>query len=126
ACLYESAKAGDGQLHSIEGDPVTIMAGLNCGTPCSITWPVIRDRAGFYISCMDEVSENAMRRLAGSSSEQERIISGESGAVTFGALMEICKDEQIRTLMGVDRDSVILLISTEGDTDPEGYRRIVG
>ncbi|MBR2540981.1 MAG: diaminopropionate ammonia-lyase [Mogibacterium sp.] len=126
ACLYESAKAGDGERHSIEGDPVTIMAGLNCGTPCSITWPVIRDRAGFYISCRDEVSENAMRRLAGSSSEQERIISGESGAVTFGALMDICKDDIIRTEMGIDADSVILLISTEGDTDPEGYNRIVG
>lgn len=126
ACLYESAKAGDGKTHSIPGDPVTIMAGLNCGTPCSITWPIIRDRAGFYCACADEVSENAMCFLAGPSDDKEKIISGESGAVTVGALMEIMKDDQMRTEMGIDGNSIILLINTEGDTDPEGYHRIVG
>ena len=64
ACLYESARAGDGSIRSISGDPVTIMAGLNCGTPCGITWPTIRDRASFYCACTDEVSKDAMRELA--------------------------------------------------------------
>ncbi len=102
ACHYESAKAGDGNIRSISGDPVTIMAGLNCGTPCSITWPTIRDRAGFYCACRDEVTENAMRALAGFPNE-ERVVSGESGAVTYGALAEIRKDVQMRTEMGLDK-----------------------
>ena len=124
ACLYESAKAGDGGIRSIEGDPVTIMAGLNCGTPCGIIWPTIRDRAGFYCKCSDEVTENAMQILA-RFPEEERVTSGESGAVTFGVTAEILRDARLREEMGIDRESVILLISTEGDTDPEGYRRVV-
>ena len=125
ACLYESAKAGDGQVRSILGDSVTIMAGLNCGTPCSITWPVIRDRAAFYCACTDAVSERAMRALAHPPEGSNAVVSGECGAVTFGAFLEIAKDEEARRALGIDEDSVILLFSTEGNTDPEGYARIV-
>ncbi|MBQ6366254.1 MAG: diaminopropionate ammonia-lyase [Oscillospiraceae bacterium] len=125
ACLYESAKAGDGNIRSVSGDPVTIMAGLNCGTPCTITWPIIRDRAGFYCACTDEVSENAMRELARFPKEEERVVAGESGAVTFGVLREIIKDDSMKREMGINEESIILLISTEGDTDPEGYENIV-
>ena len=124
ACLYESAKAGDGKIRSISGDPVTIMAGLNCGTPCGITWPTIRDRAGFYCACDDEVSENAMRELARMPKRAERVTAGESGAVTYGVVTEILKHEQMRQELGINEKSIILLINTEGDTDPEGYGRI--
>lgn len=125
-CLYESAKAGDGRIRSIQGDPVTIMAGLNCGTPCLVTWPTIRDRAGFYFACTDEVTKTAMRELARFPKEEERVVAGESGAVPYGALLEVIKDPAMKEEMGLGEDSVILLISTEGATDPEGYERIVG
>lgn len=125
ACLYESAKAGDGSIRSISGDPVTIMAGLNCGTPCSITWPTIRDRAGFYCACADEVSKDAMRELSRFPNEEERVVAGECGAVTYGVLKEIIKDNALKREMGIDEESIILLISTEGDTDPEEYEKIV-
>ena len=125
ACLYASAKAGDGSIRSVPGDPVTIMAGLNCGTPCGVTWPTIRDRVGFYCACADEVSADAMRELARMPREDERVTAGESGAVTFGALSGIARDARTRRALGIDGESVILLISTEGDTDPEGYARIV-
>ena len=104
---------------------VGAMAGLNCGTPCSITWPVIRDRAAFYCACTDAVSERAMRALAHPPEGSNAVVSGECGAVTFGAFLEIAKDEEARRALGIDEDSVILLFSTEGNTDPEGYARIV-
>lgn len=125
ACLYESAKAGDGSIRSISGDPITIMAGLNCGTPCGITWPTIRDRASFYCACTDEVSKDAMRELACFSNEKERVVAGECGAVTYGILKEIIKDDSMKREMGINEESIILLISTEGDTDPEEYATIV-
>ena len=54
------------------------------------------------------------------------MISGESGAVTLGALHHICTTEpQIRDQLEITEDSRILLISTEGDTDPEGFQQIV-
>ena len=61
ACIYLSAKCGDGRCHSIDGNPVTIMAGLNCGTPCRVTWPAIRDKATFFCACDDIITEEGMR-----------------------------------------------------------------
>ena len=58
----------------------------------------------------------------------ERIISGESGAVCVGALSEICKNEKyahVKKELGLSKTSSILIISTEGDTDKEGFDAIV-
>ena len=56
------------------------------------------------------------------------ILTGESGAVTLGALYKICSDPtyaEMKAKLGIDGDSRILLVSTEGDTDPEGFQNIV-
>ncbi len=127
-CIYRSAKAGDGKAHSVEGMPETIMAGLNCGTPCAITWPVLRDYAEYYMSCPDFAAAHGMRVYAEPVGEDKRIISGESGASTMGAMCLLMQNKAfdlVRKDMGLDEDSVILLINTEGDTDPEGWKRIV-
>ena len=59
--------------------------------------------------------------------DDPRVISGESGAVSLGALSYVSKyDVEIRKKLGIDENSRILLISTEGDTDPEGFIRICG
>jgi diaminopropionate ammonia-lyase len=125
ACVYKSARAGDGAIHPVEGDPVTIMAGLNCGTPCSITWPVLRDGAACYCACNDKITEEGMYAYAHPEGSDPAIVSGESGAVTYGLLLRILGDEALRDELGMDEDSVILLFSTEGDTDPDNYRKIV-
>ncbi len=127
-CIYRSAKAGDGKAHSVEGMPETIMAGVNCGTPCAITWPVLRDYAEYYMSCPDFAAAHGMRVYAEPVGEDKRIISGESGASTMGAMCLLMQNKAfdlVRKDMGLDEDSVILLINTEGDTDPEGWKRIV-
>ena len=56
------------------------------------------------------------------------VVSGESGAVGMGAVSAIMEDEDcgaLRAALELDRDSRVLLFSTEGDTDPERYRQIV-
>lgn len=126
ACIYRSALAGDGKAHSVEGDPVTIMAGLNCGTPCRTIWPILRDCSAFFCACRDTVTERGMRAYAYPVGEDPSVVSGESGAVTYGLLLSILESEECRSLFRIDQDSVILLISTEGNTDPEGYSRVVG
>ena len=126
ACIYASARAGDGRAHAVEGDPVTIMAGLNCGTPCSVVWPVLRDCSAYFCACKDSVTERGMRALAHPSGGDPAVVSGESGAVTYGLLLTILESQELKKLFRLDRDSVVLLISTEGDTDPDGYRRVVG
>jgi len=46
----------------------------------------------------------------------------------MGALLGVLTEpsmEEMKKKMKIDENSVILLINTEGDTDPENYRRIV-
>lgn len=127
-CIFRSAKANDGAAHTVEGSPVTIMAGLNCQTPCKITWPVLRDYAEFYLSCPDYAAAHGMRVYAAAVGEDQVVVSGESGAATMGALSLLLSREELRDVrdeMGLTEDSVILLFNTEGDTDPEGYRSVV-
>jgi len=122
-CVYRSHQKGD--IYVIEGNPSTVMAGLNCGTPSALGWPMIRDCAFAYLSCQDEVTFTGMKSYFKS---EPSIISGESGAVTLGALEHICTDEalaHVRRQLEINEESRILLISTEGDTDPDGYRRVV-
>ena len=60
--------------------------------------------------------------------EDERVISGESGAATVGAVSEILQREDLKDIkekLKLDENSVILFISTEGDTDFEHYRKVV-
>lgn len=125
ACIYFSAKCGDGRCHSIDGNPVTIMAGLNCGTPCRVTWPAIRDKATFFCACDDIITEEGMRAYANPIGSDKAVLAGESGAVTYGLVNRILQDKTLRNLFRINADSVVLLINTEGDTDPEGYQRIV-
>ena len=106
-----------------------MMAGLNCGTPCKVIWPVLRDYAEFCIAGPDEMAADGMRTYAAGLDGDPVIISGESGAATLGAAQRILEDPrfaEVKQTMGFDENSVLLLINTEGDTDPENYRKIVG
>lgn len=127
-CIFSSMKANDGYAHSVDGAPVTIMAGLNCGTPCKITWPVLRDYAEFFISCPDYVAAEGMRTYSYGAAGDEKIVSGESGAATMGAVEQILSRpdcEEIRKSMKLDENSILFLINTEGDTDPENYKNVL-
>lgn len=128
ACIFESVRRNDGFPHAATGSGKTIMAGLNCGEPCTIAWPILRDYANHYICCQDFVAAYGMRLMAAPFGNDKKIISGESGAVTLGALsllMERREFSKVRDLMRLDQNSVILLFNTEGDTDPETYRKII-
>lgn len=126
-CIYLSCREKDGNAHTVPGDPVTIMAGLNCGTPCGVTWPVLRDHAAFCVSCPDYAAAHGMRLYRYPEGGDDSVIAGESGASTLGAAaLILTRDElkEVREAMGLNQDSVILLINTEGATDPVNYRLV--
>jgi diaminopropionate ammonia-lyase len=127
-CLYQSVLANDGQPHIVTGDLFTIMAGLACGEPNTISWNVLRDYSDMFVSCPDWVAAKGMRMLANPLKEDSRLISGESGAVTAGLLATIMTSDKLKEMknkLGLDENARILLFSTEGDTDPEKYRSVV-
>lgn len=127
-CIYRSAAAKDGNIRIVEDDMQTIMAGLACGEPNTISWDILKNNSSFFISCPDYISANGMRMLAAPLKDDTKVVSGESGAVTMGMLYEIMTNESLKdlkTALKLDENSRVLLFSTEGDTDPEIYRKIV-
>lgn len=128
ACIFKSAQIGDGLPHNVTGFMPTIMAGLACGEPSMVSWDILRDYADMYLSCDDAVTELGMRILATPIGSDPKIISGESGAVGMGVLDLLMKDSKyhdLAQLLKLNSNSSILLISTEGDTDPINYKKII-
>lgn len=121
-CIYRSGISESGTMVNVTGDLNSIMAGLACGEPNPVTWPILRDCSRYFIAVDDNVSATGMRMYGNPLTGDQAIISGESGAITLGALNEIVKHNGE---VGLNEESVVLLFSTEGDTNPERYRRIV-
>ena len=128
ACLYKGAATGDGDPRIVDGDMQTIMAGLACGEPNTISWDILKNHVKVFIAAPDWVAASGMRMLAAPIKGDAPVTSGESGAAPFGALAAIMTMEEYRDLrheIGLDENSSVLLFSTEGDTDPERYKNIV-
>lgn len=128
ACLYVGAAAGDGELRKVGGDMLTIMAGLACGEPNTISWDILRNHVKVFISAPDWVAEKGMRMLSAPIKGDPQVVSGESGAAPFGALAAMITMDEYKDLkdaIGLDENSKVLLFSTEGDTDPDRYKEIV-
>ena len=122
ACFYESFAAGDGLPHPATGSGETIMAGLNCAVPCPLAWEILSGCAAGGLACDDDVTRRGMRLLA-----EAGVISGESGAVTAGLVEALSEPENraVREALQLDARSIVLVINTEGDTDPENYARVL-
>ena len=127
-CIFKSAISDKKEPVFVTGDMDTIMAGLACGEPNPLTWPVLRDFSHAFVSCPDYVAEEGMRILASPKGDDRKIVSGESGAVGVGFLKVILENRDFcydKKMLGFDESSVVLCFSTEGDTDPDSYKRII-
>ena len=128
ACLYRSAEINDGAPHNFDGDLDTIMAGLACGEPNPQAWEILQDTADVFVKCPDYVAAKGMRVYAIPLSGDPFIVSGESGAVSLGALtfiMEMPELAPLREKLGLGKNSQVLLINSERNTDPDDFRRVV-
>ena len=128
ACLYHSLKVGDGKPHNVTGDLNTIMAGLACGEPNPIAWEILSDCADIFAICPDYVAAMGMRVYGVPLRGDPYVISGESGAVSLGALMYLMQhpgSSELRQRLGLGSDSQVLLINSEGNTSPDDFRYVV-
>lgn len=127
-CLYKSALGKDGKIRFVEGDLQTIMAGLACGEPNTISFDILENHVDAFVSCPDWVAAKGMRMLAAPLKGDDQVISGESGAVGMGLVAILMQDPEyadLKDFLGLNKDSEVLMFSTEGDTDPENYKHIV-
>ena len=125
-CLYESIKTGNRVI--VENNETTIMAGLNCASVSTLAWDILKNGLSGSMSITDELSEEAMRLLAYPVSGDPSITSGESGASGLGGLIGLSKTTKYKDLkdkFNLNKNSTILIINTEGDTDPINYKKII-
>ena len=128
ACFYEPMATHRRMPKKLSGNLNTIMAGLACGEPSALAWKILRDYADVFIACPDYIAMRGMRILGNPLQGDDRVISGESGAVTLGLLTTVLTQSSCRKIanaLQLNESSTVLLISTEGDTDPSMYRKIV-
>lgn len=119
ACLFESARAGT--VTAVGGDLDTIMAGLACGEPSILAWRILQPGADAFMTIADTAAADAMRELASLG-----VVGGESGVAGLAGLTRAAREPVLRDALGLDASSRVLCYGTEGATDPEVYRGIVG
>ena len=115
ACVQRSVEAG--AITTLTEPQDSMMAGLNCATPSLIAWPLVSQGLDVYVSVRDDRVPQAMRLLAG-----DGLVAGETGAAGLAGMLRLAEEADPVW----DPGACVLLLVTEGATDPENYARIVG
>ncbi|MFK0206959.1 diaminopropionate ammonia-lyase [Agrobacterium sp. NPDC090283] len=124
ACIVETARAG----HPVKVDhgEATVMAMLECYEPSLVAWRILSRAADAFMTVEDDDAINAMKLLANPKGSDPAIVAGESGGVGLAALLKVATDKELRAKIGLDPQSRVFLINTEGATDPVLYQQFVG
>ena len=117
-CLMVSAEAGT--MTAAPGPHSSSMAGLNCGLPSELVWPIVAAGTDVFVAVDDRWAEEAMRRYAAVGIE-----AGESGAASLGGLLAVAGAPAWAAAAGLTPDARVLLVNTEGATDPVNYRAVL-
>ena len=123
ACVYATAKAG--HPVKIAHDAPTVMAMLECYEASPLAWRVLERVADAFMTVDEEDAVAVMNRLARPSAGDPAIVSGESGGAGLAGLIRASTAE-MRSALRLDAGSRVLVINTEGATDPGRYAELVG
>ena len=126
--LFASINTEDGRPTHSRGRQDSIMAGLNCGNVSLAAWPTVRRGVELFMTVSDRFAAEAMRRLARPSAMDPPVVAGESGAAGLAGVLALLEAPEFRValeFLHLGPATRLLVINTEGATDPEGYRRVV-
>jgi diaminopropionate ammonia-lyase len=126
----------DSLLESIKQDGVaktkksqqTLLSGLNCGTPSTIAWKILKDGVDLFLAIPDDYAIKAMQNLYFPFRNDTQIFAGESGAAGLGGLTALASEESLQKVkkkIGLNRQSRVLIINTEGVTDPDSFEELI-
>ena len=122
-CLFASARAQT--LTSVKIDEETLMAGLSCGEPSRIAWRVLSRAAHGYMTIPDKLVAPTVRMLAAGRYGDPKIEAGESAVAGLAGLICGALNEGMRNGLMLDASSRVLVIGSEGITDPDVFKAIV-
>ena len=123
-CIYRSVEQG--QRVTVHGSLDTVMAGLACGEVSELAWEILRGGVNACVAVDDTYALDAMRRLARPVAGDPPVVAGETGGAGLAALLAAMDHPDIRHTLGLDEASRVVIMGSEGDTDPVIYREIVG
>lgn len=124
ACLFASASAGEPTTVGVERE--TVMAGLSCGEVSMVAWEVLSAGADDFLTIPDSFVAPAMRLLADPFDSDPAIVAGESAVAGLAAVVALAGGSPLSGALALDQSSRVLVIGTEGATDPAIYAQIVG
>ena len=105
------------------------MAGLACGMPSLVAWPVLKRGVTLFVSVEDRFAVEAMRRLYFPALGDAQIVSGEAGSAGLAGLIALCgaaEFKNARERLEISGSTSVLVINSEGDTDPVNFTRVTG
>jgi diaminopropionate ammonia-lyase len=124
ACVYETAKAG--RPVAIAHSKPTVMAMLECYEPSLVAWRVLARCGDAFMTVEEEDAVSVMNRLARPAGDDPAIVSGESGGAGLAGLIRAAGDAKMRAALGLEAGSRVLIVNSEGATDPGRYAELVG
>ncbi|TKB19354.1 MAG: diaminopropionate ammonia-lyase [Mesorhizobium sp.] len=124
ACIYATAEAG--RPVKIPHEQPTVMAMLECHEPSPVAWRVLARLGDAFMTVDEEDAVAVMNRLARPACNDPAIVSGESGGAGLAGLIRAVEDKDMRAALGLDVHSRVLIINSEGATDPGRYAELVG
>ncbi len=123
ACVMESIRSG--KIEKLDIKRESLMGGMSCGEVSLVPWEILKNSVKFCMSLPDDDIAKTMKLLGNASFSDQKIIAGENSAPGVISLISSCEDKKIKEKLGLNKDSNILLIGCEGDTDQEMYQKLI-
>jgi len=123
ACVLESIRTG--KIEKIDIKRESLMGGMSCGEVSLVPWEILKNSVKYCISLPDDDIAKTMKLLGNASFSEEKIIAGENSAPGVISLITSCEDEKIKEKIGLNKNSNVMLIGCEGDTDQTMYQKLI-
>lgn len=131
--VVEPAQADCLQQSALQGGPAratgsvdSVMAGLACGETSPLAWRFLETSIDAFLTVSDDAAVQAMRTLARGHGDDMPLLGGESGVAGVAGLQALHDHPAWVAQVGMDADSRVLVINTEGATAPGVYAALVG
>ncbi|MDP5323038.1 MAG: diaminopropionate ammonia-lyase [Paracoccaceae bacterium] len=122
-CLFVSAQ--NGTLTNFNIQKETVMAGLSCGAPSPLAWPILDAEVTDFLTIPDTVVGPTMRLLAHPLADDPAITAGESAVAGLAVAIAACHTPDLRDALALGADARILVFGSEGITDPDIYAQLM-
>lgn len=122
-CLYQSALHGEPRRAT--GELGSVMLGLDVGEVSLVAWDVLDRLADAFVLITDEAAIDAMWQLNATRIDGLPIVAGECAGAGLAVLDAVVREPQLGASLGLVADSRVLLIGTEGATDPGTRERLL-